>query len=104
MCLLYTRKEHSNVLKHLHLCNSTLSPPKFLKWTLPSLNLDTSFVANRGFSFQAKIENRMANREDSDCLHLDLHWICTVCRDERFKGNGYTFKGGNCQTSERGLL
>ena len=45
--------------------------PEFLKWTLPSLNLDTFIVAN----------NRMANSVDPDEMahyepsHLDLHCL-----------------------------
>ena len=37
--------------------------PEFLKWTLPSLNLGTSIIANRGLS---KLNNSMTNREDPD--------------------------------------
>ena len=34
--------------------------PEFLKWTLPSLNLDISTAAKNGF--HSKFKNRMANR------------------------------------------
>ena len=53
--------------------------PEFLKWTLPSLNLDMSTASNRGFS--VKIENRLANHVDPDEMalyelsHLDLHCL-----------------------------
>ena len=30
--------------------------PQFMNWTLPSLNLDTSADANRGFSLQSKMK------------------------------------------------
>ena len=56
--------------------------PVFLKWTLPSLNLNTSISTNRGFSLKLKKKkkkkkkNRMANRIDHDELtHLDLHCL-----------------------------
>ena len=51
---------------------------EFLKWTLPSLNLDTYIVANRGFS-QKSIT--IANSEDPDETgsyepsYLDLHFL-----------------------------
>ena len=44
--------------------------PEFMKWPLPSLNLDTSIVAKR---FQAKISNRMANSVDPD--ETVLYWL-----------------------------
>ena len=34
--------------------------PEFLKWTLPSLNVDTSIVANRGFSQKSITELQTA--------------------------------------------
>ena len=39
--------------------------PEFITWTLPSPNLDTSIVANRGFNLK-KFINRMANSVDPD--------------------------------------
>ena len=53
--------------------------PKILKWTLPSLNLDTSTVANGGLS--QKMNNSMANSVDTDqkaryeLSHLNLHCL-----------------------------
>ena len=53
--------------------------PEFLKWTVPSLNLDMPTDANRGF--QCKIKNKMANSVDPDETahyepsHLDLHYL-----------------------------
>ena len=41
--------------------------PEFMKWTLPSLTLDTFFVANRG------LKNRMVNSVAPDETVLDLH-------------------------------
>ena len=66
-------------------CYFNLFTPKYLNWTVPSLNLDTFIVANRGFS--QKINNRMANSVDPDetaryepshlglqCLQKYLYW------------------------------
>ena len=59
--------------------------PKFLTWTLPSLTLDTSIVANWGFS--KKINNEIPKSVDPDetaryepshlylhCLQWYLYW------------------------------
>ena len=51
-----------------------LDNSEFLKLTLPSLNLDTFIVSNRGFN--QKINKKMANSVDSDTSRLI--WICTV--------------------------
>ena len=54
--------------------------PQFLKWTLPSLNLDMSTVAKKGFHSKIK-KNRVANSVDPDEMacyelsHLDLHCL-----------------------------
>ena len=51
----------------------------FLKWTLPSLNLDISTESKRGFNLKSK--NRMANSVDLDVTarhepsHLDQHYL-----------------------------
>ena len=42
MVLHYTPLKHSSHVNHFG--------PEFLKWSLPSLNLDMSIDANRGFS------------------------------------------------------
>ena len=58
---------------------SSLFIPAFMKWTLPSLNLDTSIVANRDIT--QNINNRTANSVDPDVTvhyepsHLDLHCL-----------------------------
>ena len=63
--------------------STTLNPfiTEFLKWTLPSLNLDTSILANRG-SVRNQLQNdKMANSEDPDETahnepsHQDLHCL-----------------------------
>ena len=85
--------------------NLTLSPSstplsasplstKFLTWTLPDLNLETSTL-QKGFS--VKINNRNANSVDPDKTarcepsHQDMHCLKGICiglyRDE----NGYYF-------------
>ena len=52
--------------------------PEFLKWTHPSLNWETSIVANR---VSVKINNKMANSVDPDKMacyklsHMDLHCL-----------------------------
>ena len=52
------------------LCHINPFTPKFLKWTVPSLNSDTSIAANRVW---VKIINRIAKCVDSDeRFHLDL--------------------------------
>ena len=43
------------VVMRVH-CIRTILSPEFLKWTLPSLNLDTFFVANRGFRMKSITE------------------------------------------------
>ena len=51
-----------------------------MKWTLPSLNLDTSIVANMGFC-QKPVLNRLANSiypDEMACYelsHQDLHCL-----------------------------
>ena len=63
--------------KHINLFTPTPTP-SFLTWTLPSLHLDISIVANRGFS---QNHTRMANSVDPDetaryeLSHLDLHCL-----------------------------
>ena len=53
---------------------------EFLKWTIPSMNLDISIDANRGFSQKIK-KNRMANSvapDDAaayDSSHLNIHCL-----------------------------
>ena len=57
----------------------------FLKWTLPSLNLDISTIANRDFCQNSKIE--VANSVDPDEMALfdpepsrqDLHVCTSIC-------------------------
>ena len=57
--------------------NINLFVPNFLKWILPSLNLDMSTDAKIGF--QSNVENRMANSVDPhetvhyEPAHLDLY-------------------------------
>ena len=59
--------------------------PEFMKWIIPSLNLDTPTDANRNFSLKSK--NRLANcvdpvetapykpsHLDLYCLHMYLFW------------------------------
>ena len=64
--------------------------PEFLKWTLPSLNLDSSIVANRNKS--KTFSNRIANSVDPDEMahnepsHLDLQFAkvsVLVCKADR---------------------
>ena len=43
---------------NINLLCLNLFTPEFLTWTIPTLNLDTSIVANRGFSQKTKTEWR----------------------------------------------
>ena len=67
----------SNVQGQIEITNSFT--PMILKWTLPSLNLDTPIAANRGFS--QIINKSVANSVDPDEMarfepsHLDLHCL-----------------------------
>ena len=52
--------------------------PKFLKWTLPSLNLDTFIVTNRGFSQKSIMANSVDPDEmarNNEPSHLDQHCL-----------------------------
>ena len=55
--------------------------PKFLKWTLPYLNLDMSTDANKGFSLKSKTVANIVDPDETahyELSHLDLH--CTgIC-------------------------
>ena len=74
---MYTRlmtKKRYSILSTFR--NINLFVPNFLKWILPSLNLDMSTDAKKGF--QSNFENRMANSVDPhetvhyEPAHLDL--------------------------------
>ena len=79
ICLLsYASSSFSKVVYSESIdCFFSFNPfnPEFLKWTLPSLNLDTSIVAN------SKINNWITNDVDPDEMahyepsHLDLHCL-----------------------------
>ena len=58
--------------------------PEFLKWSLPSLNLDKSIVENRSFSLNSVDPDEMNSYEQS-CLDLHpwqrhLHWSARLKR------------------------
>ena len=65
--------------------------PKFLKWTLPSLNLNLSIDSNRGFSQKAKQNSKQYIGPDETARdepsHLDLYCLHGApFRSARLKG------------------
>ena len=50
--------------------------PQFLKWTIPSLNLDMSTASNRSFSVMANsvFTDEEPSYLDLDCSHKFLFW------------------------------
>ena len=55
---------------------------EFLKWTLPSLNLNMSNDSNRGFSLKSKKKASSVGLDETvPFLMSRLIWIYTVCTD-----------------------
>ena len=74
-CIPCDLSKPSSPLEHTYV---KLFTSEFLNWTIPSLNMNTSIVANR---VSVKISNRMANSVDPDEMapcelsHRDLHFL-----------------------------
>ena len=77
-----------------HMAEQQTKPfiPEFLKWTLPFLNLDLYYDANRGFSLKSKTEWQtvwILMRRLMMSRLISIYTVCTgigsVCLDERIK-------------------
>ena len=80
LALALSKSEEENKAKEV---NQPFNPftSEFLTWTLPSLNLDTFIVANRGFSQKSITEWQTVLYLMRRLVMSCLIWICTVCKD-----------------------